>query len=61
MIEAKPEGTPLVEVERQSCKYVEGLPAWMQPPVYPLPFIYESTGAETRLHTLIYSPPRSCG
>lgn len=50
MIEAKPEGTPLVEVERQSCKYVEGLPAWMQPPVYPLPFIYESTGAETRLH-----------
>jgi type I restriction enzyme R subunit len=48
VIEAKPEGTPLVEVERQSGKYVEGLPAWMQPPVYPLPFIYESTGAETR-------------
>jgi len=48
VIEAKPEGTPLVEVERQAGKYVEGLPAWMQPPVYPLPFIYESTGAETR-------------
>lgn len=48
VIEAKPEGTPLVEVEHQSGKYVEGLPAWMQPPVYPLPFIYESTGAETR-------------
>ena len=48
VIEAKPAGTPLVEVERQSGKYVEGLPAWMQPPVYPLPFIYESTGAETR-------------
>jgi type I restriction enzyme R subunit len=49
VIEAKPEGTTLVEVEHQSGKYVEGLPAWMQPPVYPLPFIYESTGTETRL------------
>ena len=39
VIEAKPEGTTLVEVERQSSKYVEGLPGWMQPPVYPLPFI----------------------
>lgn len=48
VIEAKPEGTPLVEVEHQSGKYVEGLPGWMQPPVYPLPFIYESTGSETR-------------
>ncbi|MGH3408734.1 MAG: DEAD/DEAH box helicase family protein, partial [Streptosporangiaceae bacterium] len=48
VIEAKPEGTPLVEVERQSGKYVAGLPGWMKPPVYPLPFIYESTGAETR-------------
>ena len=48
VIEAKPEGTPLIEVERQSGKYVEGLPEWMRPPVYPLPFIYESTGAETR-------------
>ena len=48
VIEAKPEGTPLVEVEHQSGSYVEGLPGWMQPPVYPLPFIYESTGAETR-------------
>ena len=48
VIEAKPVGTPLVEVEHQSGKYVDGLPAWMQPPVYPLPFIYESTGVETR-------------
>jgi type I site-specific restriction endonuclease len=31
VIEAKPEGTPLVEVERQSGKYVEGLPDWMRP------------------------------
>lgn len=48
VIEAKPEGTTLVEVEHQSGRYVEGLPSWMTPPVYPLPFIYESTGAETR-------------
>jgi type I restriction enzyme R subunit len=48
VIEAKPEGTTLVEVERQSGKYVEGLPDWLTAPVYPLPFIYQSTGAETR-------------
>jgi len=48
VIEAKAEGTTLVEVEHQSGKYVEGLPEWMEPPVYPLPFIYESTGSETR-------------
>src|SRR6266498_4245164 len=47
VIEAKPEGTTLAEVERQSGKYVEGLPDWIKPPVYPLPFIYESTGTET--------------
>ena len=48
VIEAKPEGTTLTEVEWQSGKYVDGLPDWIRPPVYPLPFIYESTGAETR-------------
>src|SRR6059058_2639326 len=41
VIEAKPEGTTLIEVEHQSGKYVDGLPSWMKPPVYPLPFIYE--------------------
>src|SRR4051794_33141526 len=48
VIEAKPEGTTLTEVEHQTGRYVEGLPEWIKPPVYPLPFIYESTGAETR-------------
>ena len=48
VVEAKPEGTTLIEVERQSGKYVDGLPEWMRPSVYPLPFIYESTGKETR-------------
>src|SRR5207248_5882997 len=48
VIEAKAAGETLIEVEHQSGKYVDGLPAWMKPPIYPLPFIYESTGAETR-------------
>jgi type I restriction enzyme, R subunit len=48
VIEAKPEGTTLVEVEHQSGKYVTGLPTWMKSLAYPLPFIYESTGTETR-------------
>jgi type I restriction enzyme R subunit len=48
VVEAKPEGTTLVEVEHQSGRYVEGLPDWMEPPIYPLPFIYESTDIETR-------------
>jgi type I restriction enzyme R subunit len=48
VIEAKPEGTTLTEVEHQSGRYVDGLPDWIKPPVYPLPFIYESTGKETR-------------
>ena len=29
VIEAKPEGTTLTEVEHQSGRYVSGLPAWM--------------------------------
>ena len=47
-IEVKMEGTPLTEVEHQSGIYVDGLPRWMKKSVYPLPFIYESTGMETR-------------
>ncbi len=46
-VEAKPEGDTLTGVEEQSAKYVSGvpfgLPAWKSP----LPFSYESTGAES--------------
>jgi type I restriction enzyme R subunit len=46
-VEAKPQGDTLTGVEEQSAKYVSGvpfgLPAWKSP----LPFSYESTGAET--------------
>jgi type I restriction enzyme, R subunit len=48
VIEAKPEGTTLTEVELQSAKYTSGLPSYMKPSLLPLPFIYESTGKETR-------------
>jgi type I restriction enzyme R subunit len=47
-IEAKPSGTTLTEVEEQSARYGEGLPDGVVPPISPLPFRYESTGAETR-------------
>ena len=59
VIEAKAEGTTLVEVESQSGKYVEGLPEWMKPPIYPLPFIYESTGVETRFTNTLDPEARS--
>ena len=48
VIEAKPEGTTAHRGGAPVRQVRGGAPAWMQPPVYPLPFIYESTGAETR-------------
>ena len=58
-IEAKPEGTTLTEVELQSLKYSDGLPVGIQAPVVPLPFVYESTGVETRFTNLHDPEPRS--
>ena len=58
-IEAKPMGTTLTEVELQSAKYSEGLPDEISAPVVPLPFIYESTGTETRFTNLRDPEPRS--
>ena len=37
---------------------VDGLPTWMNMPVYPLPFIYESTGTETRFTNQYDPEPR---
>jgi type I restriction enzyme R subunit len=48
VIEAKREGETLTHVERQTEKYSVGLPKFVEAPVKPLPFRYESTGAETR-------------
>ena len=58
-VEAKPEGETLTGVEEQSTKYVSGvpfgLPAWKSP----LPFCYESTGAETFFTNRLDPDPRS--
>ncbi|MBI4881159.1 MAG: DEAD/DEAH box helicase family protein [Planctomycetes bacterium] len=48
VLEAKPAGYALGSVELQADKYATGLPAGLHPPVNPLPFLYLSTGVETR-------------
>jgi type I restriction enzyme R subunit len=48
VIEAKAVGTTLTGVERQSEKYSTGLPDMYSAWIKPLPFLYESTGIETR-------------
>ena len=49
VIEAKKEGETLTGVEWQSAKYADGLPDGMEPAIEGgLPFVYESTGTETR-------------
>jgi type I restriction enzyme R subunit len=59
VIEAKKEGEPLTGVEVQSEKYSTGLPdrlaAWHKP----LPFLYQSTGIETRFTNTLDPDPRS--
>ena len=48
VVEAKSEGSTLAGVETQSEKYSIGLPGIVPAHIRPLPFLYESTGAETR-------------
>jgi type I restriction enzyme R subunit len=63
VIEAKREGTALIGVEQQTRKYAEGLRPEHQLAVWrrgePLPFRYESTGAETRFTNQLDPKPRS--
>lgn len=47
VIEAKPEGTTLGDVDSQSGKYAESFPENYPHVHLPLPFVYESTGIET--------------
>lgn len=59
VVEAKPEGHTLTGVEIQVARYAAGLPPGLKPPVEPLPFLYQSTGAVTRFTNLLDPHPRS--
>ena len=59
VVEAKPEGTTLTGVEVQSEKYSTGLPDNLPAHQRPLPFLYESTGAETQFTNRFDPEPRS--
>src|SRR5687768_4525092 len=48
VIEAKKEGETLTGVEVQATKYSDGIPDRVPAWVRPLPFLYQSTGVETR-------------
>jgi type I restriction enzyme, R subunit len=59
VIEAKPEGTTLGGVDSQSEKYAATFPENYPHVRIPLPFVYESTGAETLFRDLRDPSPRS--
>ena len=59
VVEAKKAGTTLTGVELQSEKYGAGLPSWAPASVRPLPFLYESTGVETRFTNRLDPTPKS--
>ena len=59
VVEAKPEGSTLTGVEVQSEKYSTGLPDNLPAHHNPLPFLYESTGAETQFTNRLDPDPRS--
>jgi len=59
VVEAKKEGFPLVGVEIQAAKYSQGLPKDLPAHFRPLPFLYQSTGIETRFTNGLDPEPRS--
>ncbi|HVN85911.1 MAG TPA: DEAD/DEAH box helicase family protein, partial [Candidatus Binatia bacterium] len=59
VIEAKKEGVTLTGVELQATKYSEGVPATVPAHFRPLPFLYQSTGVETRFTNEFDPDPRS--
>ena len=61
VVEAKPEGHTLTGVEAQLGKYGAGLPDNLPYYIRPLPFLYESTGVETRFTNGLDPQPRSRG
>ncbi|MCB1849244.1 MAG: DEAD/DEAH box helicase family protein [Gammaproteobacteria bacterium] len=59
IIEAKKEGHTLSGVETQADKYAQGLPAGLPAWRSPLPFAFQSTGAETRFTNGLDPQPRA--
>ena len=59
VVEAKKVGVTLTGVEVQTEKYSTGLPKDLPAYVRPLPFLYQSTGVETRYTNLLDPDPRS--
>ncbi|OPF61967.1 type I restriction-modification enzyme R subunit C-terminal domain-containing protein [Hydrogenophaga sp. H7] len=59
VIEAKKEGATLSGVEVQSARYAQGLPSSLPAWRRPLPFVFESTGVETRFTNGLDPQPRS--
>ena len=59
IIEAKKEGEPLIGKEPQSNRYAKGFPKDYSYVADPLPFVYESSGSETRFTNLWDPKPRS--
>ena len=60
-IEAKKQGETLTGVEVQTEKYSVGLPDGTPSLTMPLPFLYQSTGVETRFTNRLDPEPRSRG
>lgn len=59
VVEAKKAGTTLTGVETQAAKYSGGLPDTLPAHHRPLPFLYQSTGTETRFTNWLDPDPRS--
>ena len=59
VIEAKKRGSTLTGVEIQSARYAQGLPQTLPAWRRPLPFVYESTGAETHFTNGLDPEPRA--
>jgi type I restriction enzyme R subunit len=59
VIEAKKRGSTLTGVEIQSARYAQGLPVRLPAHRRPLPFVYESTGAETHFTNALDPEPRA--
>ena len=59
ILEAKKEGETLIAKEPQSNKYAQGFPQDFQHVGLPLPFVYESSGSETRFTNKWDPKPRS--